>query len=472
MKRPAVFLDRDGVINRYAYDAESGTFDSPAHPERFELLPGAGEAIAALNQLKLPVIVVSNQPGIAKGKFTPWQLDAVNEAMRLRLALSGARLDAVYYCRHHPEATLETYRADCDCRKPKPGLLLRAARERNIDLERSFLVGDGVPDILAGRAAGVTTLLLGSPVCTVCEEFSSRGAIPHLSVRDLRHAARVIGETLSASRVLNGDSSLQPAPCVLRQSGKTQAPENGITNFAQTFQQSERERRPEQAPYHQAGGAGYAADYLRQAAEIAARIDAGEIERLAALLRLVRDRGGRLFLVGVGGGAGHASHAACDFRKIAGIEAYSVTDNVSELTARVNDEGWETSYRNWLAASRLSSNDMLFVFSVGGGNLEKNVSANLVCALEYARERGAAIGGIVGRDGGHTAQVADSCVLVPVVDNETITPHTEAFQALVWHLLVSHPALKAAEMKWESLAPRTAKSATVAKVISVTTARI
>jgi D,D-heptose 1,7-bisphosphate phosphatase len=142
MKRLAVFLDRDGVINRYAYDPEFGTFDSPARAEHFELLPGAGEAIASLNRLNLPVIVVSNQPGIAHGKFTTSQLDAINEAMRLQLARSGARIDAVYYCRHHPDGAVAAYRADCDCRKPKPGMLLRAAGERNIDLQRSFLVGE------------------------------------------------------------------------------------------------------------------------------------------------------------------------------------------------------------------------------------------------------------------------------------------------------------------------------------------
>ena len=153
----------------------------------------------------------------------------------------------------------------------------------------------------------------------------------------------------------------------------------------------------------------------------------------------------------MGGGAGHASHAVNDFRKIAGIESYAPTDNVSELTARINDDGWETSYRNWLQGSRLNKHDLVFVFSVGGGDLERNISANLVRALQYAKERGAAICGIVGRDGGFTARIADASVVVPVVNSETITPHTESFQALVWHLLVSHPKLKAAEMKWESV---------------------
>ena len=180
------------------------------------------------------------------------------------------------------------------------------------------------------------------------------------------------------------------------------------------------------------------------------QLDQQAIEKMLARLVELRDRGGRLFILGVGGGAGHASHAVNDFRKIAGIEAYAPTDNVAELTARVNDDGWETSFVNWLRGSRLKANDMVFVFSVGGGDLQRNISPNLVRALQYAKAVGATICGIVGRDGGYTAQVADACVLIPVVHLETVTPHTESFQALVWHLLVSHPRLKAAEMKWES----------------------
>jgi len=197
----------------------------------------------------------------------------------------------------------------------------------------------------------------------------------------------------------------------------------------------------------------YVAQYVQEAKEILRRVDQTAIERTADLLSELRQRSGRLFLLGVGGGAGHASHAVCDFRKIAQIEAYSPSDNVSELTARVNDEGWETCYANWLCGSRLSERDMVFIFSVGGGDAKKNISANLVRALEYARKVGAKICGIVGRDGGYTAQVADVCILVPVVNPSTITPHTESFQALVWHLLVSHPKLKAAEMKWEAVEP-------------------
>lgn len=195
----------------------------------------------------------------------------------------------------------------------------------------------------------------------------------------------------------------------------------------------------------------YAAQYLGEAAEILKLLSLSAIERVANLLLDLRQRSGRLYLLGVGGGAGHASHAVCDFRKIAHIEAYSPSDNVSELTARVNDDGWATCYANWLRGCHLCERDMVFVFSVGGGDAEKNVSANLVRALDYAHETRATICGIVGRDGGHTAKVADACILIPVVNPCTITPHTEAFQAMLWHLLVSHPKLKAAETKWESV---------------------
>ena len=195
----------------------------------------------------------------------------------------------------------------------------------------------------------------------------------------------------------------------------------------------------------------YTAQYFEEATKILSLLDQSAVERTADLLLELRERSGRLFLLGVGGGAGHASHAVCDFRKIAQIEAYAPSDNVSELTARVNDDGWETCYANWLRGSRLNKDDMVFVFSVGGGDAKNNISANLVRALEHARDVGATICGVVGRDGGYTKQVADACVLVPVVNKSTITPHTESFQAMVWHLLVSHPKLKVGEMKWESV---------------------
>jgi D-sedoheptulose 7-phosphate isomerase len=191
--------------------------------------------------------------------------------------------------------------------------------------------------------------------------------------------------------------------------------------------------------------------YLNEVKTIVDALDADQIERAVRILVDVRGRGGRLFILGVGGSAANASHAVNDFRKIVGIEAYAPTDNVSELTARTNDEGWATVFQAWLAGSRLRKEDVVLVLSVGGGNVEKNVSPNLVTALEYARSIGAAILGIVGRDGGFTAKVADACVVIPTVNATHVTPHAEAFQGVVWHLLVSHPDLKQVETKWESV---------------------
>ena len=195
----------------------------------------------------------------------------------------------------------------------------------------------------------------------------------------------------------------------------------------------------------------YSEKHLNEVRQIIESIDVEAIESMVKLLAQVRADGGRLFFLGVGGSAGNCSHAVNDFRKIAGFESYAPTDNVSELTARTNDEGWDTVFVEWLKTSRLSERDAVFVFSVGGGDLEKNVSPNRVRALQYAKAVGAGITGIVGRDGGFTATVADVCVIVPTVNPKTITPHAEAFQAVVWHLLVSHPELKASETKWESI---------------------
>ena len=194
----------------------------------------------------------------------------------------------------------------------------------------------------------------------------------------------------------------------------------------------------------------YATRHLAEAVEIIQRLDSGQIEQLAEQMAAVRQRGGRVFFLGVGGSAANCSHAVNDFRKIAGIESYAPTDNVSELTARTNDEGWATVFVEWLKTSRLDADDAVFVMSVGGGSLENNISPNLVRALEHAQSVGAAILGIVGRDGGFTAQVGTAVVIVPTVNPDTVTPHSEAFQAVIWHLLVSHPLLKARPTKWES----------------------
>jgi D-sedoheptulose 7-phosphate isomerase len=194
----------------------------------------------------------------------------------------------------------------------------------------------------------------------------------------------------------------------------------------------------------------YSEQHLRETAEIVSRLDPALCEKAVELLAAVRERGGRLFVLGVGGSAANASHAVNDFRKIAGLECYAPTDNVSELTARTNDEGWSTVFAEWLKGSRLNDKDALLILSVGGGNLEKKVSSNLVAALQLAKEQGASVLGIVGRDGGYTAKVADVVIVIPTVNANNTTPHSEAFQAVVWHLFVSHPKLKVAQTKWES----------------------
>jgi D-sedoheptulose 7-phosphate isomerase len=194
----------------------------------------------------------------------------------------------------------------------------------------------------------------------------------------------------------------------------------------------------------------YSEQHLQETARIVSQLDPAQCEKAVELLVSVRERGGRLFILGVGGSAANASHAVNDFRKIAGLECYAPTDNVSELTARTNDEGWSTVFAEWLKGSRLNAKDALLILSVGGGSLEKNVSPNLVAALQLAKERGASVLGIVGRDGGYTAKVADVAIVIPTVNPNNTTPHSEAFQAVVWHLFVSHPKLKVAQTKWES----------------------
>lgn len=195
----------------------------------------------------------------------------------------------------------------------------------------------------------------------------------------------------------------------------------------------------------------FSEEYLRETTEIISQLDTALCEKAVELLAAVRARGGRLFVLGVGGSAANASHAANDFRKLAGMECYAPTDNVSELTARTNDDGWSSVFAEWLNVSRLSEKDALLILSVGGGNVERNISANLVAAVQLAKERGTTVLGIVGRDGGYTAQVADVAIVIPTVNPANVTPHSEAFQAVVWHLWVSHPRLKLAETKWESM---------------------
>ncbi len=194
----------------------------------------------------------------------------------------------------------------------------------------------------------------------------------------------------------------------------------------------------------------YTQKFMSEVVEIVGKIDQTKIDNMVKILVETRNNNGRLFILGVGGSAGNASHAVNDFRKIAGIESYSPTDNASELTARINDDGWDSSFANWLNGSRIKKNDTVFVLSVGGGNAEKNVSMNLVQSIKLAKEKGAKVIGIVGRDGGYTAKAGDAVLIIPTVNPETVTPHSEAFQAVIWHLIVSHPNIKVSEMKWES----------------------
>jgi D-sedoheptulose 7-phosphate isomerase len=194
----------------------------------------------------------------------------------------------------------------------------------------------------------------------------------------------------------------------------------------------------------------YITEHLNESKKIIDLIDKKNIEGIVRIILEVKKNNGRLFFLGVGGSAANASHAVNDFRKIAGIESYTPTDNVSELTARTNDDGWESVFVNWLKCNKIDSDDCIFIFSVGGGNKEKNISVNLIHAIDYAKEKGCKIVGVVGKDGGYTAKVADYCVIIPVVNDESITPHSEAFQGVVWHLIVSHPDIKANQMKWES----------------------
>jgi D-sedoheptulose 7-phosphate isomerase len=388
----AVFLDRDGVLNRVV--PRDGRAGSPRAVAELELLPGVGEAVGRLRAAGFLTLVVTNQPDLARGLLRPDVHEAIMEHVR-----AAARPDDMVACPHDD--------ADrCACRKPRPGMLTGLAARWGVSLDASYMVGDGAKDMEAGRAAGCRTILVRSEY----NDDVVAGAV----VADLAAAVDLIlGPAEGAER---GDEAMTEP---------TGKPMNGDT---------------------------YAGRYLAEVREVAAALDPAEIEAMASGLAALRDRGGRLFCIGVGGGASNASHATTDFRKIAGIEAYCPLDNVAELTARINDDGWEGALAAYLRASRLGADDGLFVFSVGGGDADRGISANLVSAMMLAAEVGATVFGVVGRDGGHTARQGQHVVVVPTVNGDTITPHTESFQAVVWHLLVSHPSLQRHGMKWESVA--------------------
>lgn len=276
----------------------------------------------------------------------------------------------------------------CPCRKPKAGMLINIATRWNIDLASSFMIGDSWKDVSAGRAAGCRTIYLGPP--------SYMRDTPDDVASSLMEAVTLI------------------------------------------------EKMEDDKPT-------FSSKFLADAGAIITRIDVVLLERMASLIATIRDRRGRLFFLGVGGGAAHASHAVNDFRKLAGIECYTPTDNVAELTARINDDGWDGSFAEWLKGSRLNAKDGIFVFSVGGGNVDKQVSMNIVKAINHAKGVGATVLGIVGRDGGYTAMHGDAVLVVPTVSPALVTPLTEAFQAVFWHLLVSHPLVAVKQAKWESV---------------------
>jgi D-sedoheptulose 7-phosphate isomerase len=372
-----VFVDRDGVLNGVVW--RQGGVSSPRGPEELVVEPGAAAAVARLRAAGLPVLVVTNQPDVARGLLAPELLDSM-----MRQLASAVGFDDHACCPHDDGDA-------CACRKPKAGLLRTLAARWQVDLAASYMIGDTARDVGAGRAAGCTTLLL------------------RRSYNTSATADMVVGTLEQAVDRILVDMAERPAP------------------------------------------AGFAARHLAEARQILDALDAGRIEAMAVRLSALRARGGRLFLLGVGGGAAHASHAAADFRKLAGIEAYAASDCIAELTARTNDDGWSSTYAAFLQGSRLRDGDTVLVLSVGGGDAERGVSANIVEALRHAQAAGAEILGIVGRDGGYTATVADCCVLVPVVNAAMVTPHTESFQAIIWHLLVSHPLLQQAPARWESL---------------------
>ncbi len=376
LARPAVFLDRDGVLNHVVQ--RDGKWVSPRTLADFVLVDGIADAVQLAREAALHVFVVTNQPDIARGLMDRSVLDAMNAQIEAEIAP-----DALWACTHDD--------ADrCICRKPRPGALIRLALDWEVDLPRSVMIGDTAKDVGAARAAGVTPVLIETDYN---REVSADERSPNLET-----AIRRAIELARAEETKDMD---------------------------------------------------HINDFFKYAIQIIETLDRSVCEKMVDLLVDVRSRGGRLFFIGSGGGAGHASHAVNDFRKIAGIECYTPSDNVSELTARINDDGWDTSYVNWLKVSRMNGKDAVFVFSVGGGNEEKNISMNLVHSMKHAKEVGASVMGVVGRDGGYTAKVGDAVLVIPNLGD--VTAQVEAFQAVIWHMLVSHPRVLANQMKWESV---------------------
>lgn len=369
--RQAVFLDRDGVINRLV--VRDGELSSPREFVDFDMIVGVERILDEFTMSGMLNIIITNQPDVSRNLMKPEELTKMHD-----LVYQKTTVEDIFVCTHDDID-------NCDCRKPKSGMLIRAAEKWNIDLSKSFVIGDSWKDMKAGKEAGCTTILIDH---TCCNKYPADFRVNSLS---------------DAKDIIITDS--------------------------------------------------YTERYLEETGCVAEKLYGSKIEinRMIELLVRLREDKGRLFFLGVGGGAGNAGHAVNDFRKLTNIESYTPTDNVSELTARINDDGWETSFTNWLKGSGFRDKDGVFVFSVGGGNVEKNVSTNIVFALKYAKQIGARIFGIVGRDGGYVKKVADVCVIVPTISADTVTAHTESFQSVLWHLIVSHPKIKVSEMKWESI---------------------
>lgn len=380
MGREAVFLDRDGVVNPLVFNPMTREYESPKTIEDFRIYPGTEEALQSLRREGYLIFLVSNQPDAAKGKARMEDILEIERFFADFCLKNGGLIDEFYYCHHHPEGVVPEYTKACKCRKPGIGFLELAKETYGVSLPESYFIGDRMTDIICGARAGCRTIRIIHPHMQVDSEDQWA---PDWTSPNLQEAADWIIE--------NGRSEKMTQD--------------------------------------------YVSNYLKETKQIADSVSQKEIIKAVELLRKLKSDGGRLFILGVGGSAANASHAVNDFRKIGGIETYAPTDNVSELTARTNDEGWETTFAAWLEVSKLTSKDALMIFSVGGGS--NYTSLNIKKAIDLAKERNAKIVGVVSRDGGYTKQNADVCILIPVISESRITPHAEGWQGIVWHLIVN-----------------------------------
>lgn len=378
----AVFLDRDGVINPLIYNIETGEYESPHYPKDFSIYPYTLKSLQLLKSLGFVTIIISNQPSYAKGKTSLENIKAIENLLYVFAEENGRLINEYYYCYHHPQGIIPEYAQKCRCRKPGTLFIEQAIKKYDLNTSACYLIGDQDTDIQCGKNINIKTIKIYNKHSIKKSDKET----PHYTADDLYEAVIKI-KALEQSR--------------------------GIIMDTRT----------------------YTEQYLKETEQIVHSIDQDEIVNTIELLKHIRKNGGRLFILGVGGSAANASHAVNDFRKIAGIESYAPTDNVAELTARTNDEGWNTTFCKWLETSKLNSSDGLFIFSVGGGS--PTTSLNIKEAIDYAKEKKAKIAAIVSRDGGYALQKADACVLIPVVSPDRITPHAEGWQGVIGHLIVN-----------------------------------